>query len=190
MPNWCFNNITIKTKDEKTAEALFKNIEEWTSKEFVPSDFGKMWLGNILGNSGIDKDPGHSDVHCRGRICDYDIQGDTVTLQTESAWDPAISMWFLLIDEMYPGSEVTYTAEESSCDIYWTNDKEVDGTYIIDSSNDELESEWEVSKENTVKILQKFLSTDESDIEKLIDLAEEEDVNVHKYEFVNDPDLL
>ncbi len=187
MPNWCFNEIRIKTKDKKTAASLFQDIEKWTSKEFVPSDFGNMWLGNILGNSGLDLDPVHSKIRCRGYIDEFLLEEDTVCIRTESAWSPSVKMWQLVVDEMYPDSEITYTAEENNNDIFWTNDKDLAGRYIIDSSNDKLESDWDgVSKENVIKILQDFLITNESDIDELIDLANEEDVYIHQYEFVDD----
>lgn len=191
MPNWCFNYIDIKTKDAKTAEALFRDIEKWTSKEYVTSDFGEMWLGNILGNSGLDKDPAHSDIRCRGHIDDFSVQGDTVNIQTESAWGPAIAMWFMVVDELYPDSTVTYTAEETGCGLFWTNNKELTDKYIIDSCNEELESDWDgLTKEQLVKTLQEFLNTKETNVDKLISLADDEEVYVHQYEFVDDIDDL
>lgn len=138
MPNWCYNDITIIGPTEEDAQKFYKNLEEWTSKNYKDNDFGLHWLGNIVGNSGLD-DPVNGKYECRGSIAYMDCDSDEISIQTETAWGPMNDMWTALIERDMPDGEFYYMAEEPGMGVYCTNRSELDGKYYYDYWCDDSE---------------------------------------------------
>lgn len=190
MPNWCYTKITINHDDELRLKELENLIEKWTSHNYKENGFGLNWLGNIVGNSGIgtvDKNP-ETDLRCRGSLIYMENMGDQLVIDTETAWSPMLKMWTKLLEKYLPDAELIYEAEECGCGLHSTNNPCMKDCYIIDSWDiDDIETDWEASEETVIKTLQKLLNTDETDIDKLIDMFEEsehsDNMSIHKWDF-------
>lgn len=178
MPDWCFTHLVIQHENENVIEKLEKLINEWTSKDYIENRFGKDWLGNIVGNSGIGmvgceknynkKLDADKYVFCRGRIYDMDRCGNELSINEESAWSPALGLWLRVIDKYAKGAKLIYTAEEGGCGVYITNDEDYLNKYYVDwweSFSDEVmerlktagwesvEGVYDCSEEWTLKFL-------------------------------------
>lgn len=192
MPNWCYTQIKIK---DKNVETFYKKIEEWTSHNYCENGFGNTWLGNIVGNSGIDNmDSGDFSVSCRGSITDMFMENeDTLAICTETAWSPALRMWRILLNKYLPDATLTFIAEESSMGLYITNDPSYVGNYIIDTYDEEIIDYMDnVSESRLREYLMDLLHTDEHDIDKLLKMKEEsvldDAFSVHQWEKVEPTD--
>lgn len=189
MPNWCWTRITINA-DRNRLKSFENKLTEWTSKNYKENGFGLNWLGNVVGNSQIgtvdeNKD---TDLRCRGSITYTDNLGDQFVIDTETAWAPMLKMWAKLVEKYIPNAELIYTAEESGCALYSTNDLQYKDKYIIDPWDiDDMEPDYEASKELVVSVLQDLLNTTETDIDNLLDLLSlssySDKIGIHAWEF-------
>lgn len=197
MPNWCSTNISINCKNKEEAKILYAKIEEWTSYDYCENGFGHDWLGNIVGNSGIDsrKDGKDFSVRCRGELTFLDLNEEQVIIATETAWSPMLQMWKKICDKYLTEYEIIYTAEECGCELFFTNDPILLGKYIVDSLNDDFTNEFlngesydrETTKEYLRNVLQNCLVISEKDINTLLKMFHEsdyEDVYIHPWEYV------
>lgn len=189
MPNWCITNITIKHENVNTFEKL---LDDWTAKNYCENEFGLSWLGNILGNSGVDfmdEETEKFSVRCRGRICEYYVDGSELLITTETAWDPMLKMWYKIIDHYLPGAELIYTAEEPGMGVYQTSDPALEDCYLIDPLDDlgDIEYNSEATKETVVETLQHLLTSEETDIDKLLEAFVNSDYKekliIHKWNY-------
>ena len=140
MPNWCYTIIKLYNTPEKIT-ALDKALQEAQKEWRVKSDFGSMWLGNLLVHMGYSKDEVvNGDIRCRGSITDISVSKEEINLATETAWSPMLQVIRLFADKFAPDTEITYTAEEPGCELYWTNDPDYEGTYYADGY---LDGEYE-----------------------------------------------
>lgn len=204
MPNWCYTSIQICHNDKDKLKAFFDKVEEWRKVPYKPNDFDTYtlgWLGNIVGNSGLaewkKRADGREDfvpsISCRGSLQSFELMENQINLYTETAWGPMLEMWRLLCDKYLPGAEIYYTAEESGNCLYQTNDPNVVGTYYIDiweppEEFEDEESQYEVEEEYVVDFLQRILKTDETDIKKLLKMADEIDdpwFSINKWQSVD-----
>ena len=204
MPNWCYTNITICHNDKNKLKDFFDKVEEWIKKPYKTNDFDTYslgWLGNIVGNSGLAewkvKENGREDfvpsISCRGSLQTFELHENSINIDTETAWGPMLEMWRLLCDKYLPGADIYYTAEESDNGLYQTNDPNVDGTYYIDiweppEEFEDEESMYEAEESDAIEFLQRVLHTEETDINKLIDMADSIDdpwFSIHKWELVD-----
>lgn len=192
MPNWCYTQIKI---EDKNVETFKKKIEEWTSHNYCENDFGNTWLGNVVGNSGIDnRDSREFSISCRGSIMSMEQTNDnTLIIHTETAWSPALKMWRVLLENYLPGASLTFVAEECGMELYVTNDPSYVGNYIIDTYDEDIiEYMDNVSESSLREYLMDLLHTDETNIEKLLQMKEESDLDdafdVHKWEEVDPAD--
>ena len=188
MPNWCYTNITINHESEAEVEKLEKFIDEWTSKNYMPNGFDNKWLGNIVLGSGVGTVDTNieTDLRCRGTIIDYYRSGNQLVINTETAWAPMLQMWVKVLEKYLPNAELIYNADECGFDINDTNDPYLVGKYILDYYGDgDIESDWEASEETVRKTLQELLNTEETDVEKLIQMVYEDDydISVRKWEY-------
>lgn len=191
MPNWCSTHIFIKSENKEELKTFHDLLDEWTGINYMDNGFGTSWLGNIVLGSGIGtvSTGNETDVECRGWLEDMSFTDDnTIMIQTETAWSPKLKMWKLLC-EKYLNSEIIYDAEEPGMELFCTNDFDLVGKYRLIANGC---SEYELTKEEIIKTLQKELETEEVDFEKLLKLAEEETNNedngnyyyVHEWEQV------
>lgn len=162
MPNWCYTQITISHDDQKEIDKLYNLIEDWTSTNYKQSDFGNYWLGNIVGNSGIDTWDGDFKIRCRGRLCDFNKSEKELCIATETAWSPMLQMWLKILERYSPDAQLIYTAEEPGCCIYVTNNADLENKYIIDDWSDCYDYAGdEYSQEDVIKILQEITGNHE-----------------------------
>lgn len=189
MPNWCYTSITIIHKDERKLKDFYEKVDTWAKKTYSENGFDcpkidYWWLGNIVGNSGlakwIKKEDGDSgfvpNISCRGTLQSIELLGNQINISTETAWGPMLEMWRLLCDKYLPGADIYYTAEESGNGLYQTNDPNIDGTYYIDiweppEEFEDEESMYEAEESDAVEFLQRVLKTEETNIQKLIDMS-------------------
>lgn len=190
MPNWCLTRITINHESEEKLKELEKLINEWTSKDYMKNGFGLEWLGNIVGNSGVGTvdENQETDLRCRGRLTYMEYFDGQLTIDTVTAWSPMLKMWKKVLDKYLPDAELIYLAEEGGNGLYSTNDPCMKDCYIIDSWEiEEIDSDWEATEDQVKKVLQKLLETDETDVEKLIDMFEDsehsDNMSIHKWDF-------
>ena len=193
MPNWCYTNITISHESEIEIEKIEKLVDEWTSKDYMENGFGLKWLGNIVLGSGVGTvDTGkETDLRCRGSIVDYYRNGNELVINTETAWTPMLQMWVKIIEKYLPDAELIYNTEECGNDISHTNDPDLVGKYILDYYGDgDFESDWEADEGTVRETLQKMLNTTETNVEKLIEMAYEDDleISIHQWEYANEND--
>lgn len=192
MANWCNTNITINNENEDELRAFEKKLQEWTSKNYVNTDFGLNWLGNIVGNSGIDtiENGDFQNVRCRGLVSYIgEVIDGQLDIQTETAWVPMMKMWVELCEKYLPDAEIIYTAEECGNCLYETNDPYMKDHYIVDAYDiDDIESDWEASEDYVREVIQKLLHTEETDINKLMEMFYDSDVegiSIHKYNYTD-----
>lgn len=175
MPNWCYTDISIIHNDENKVKALYEKIKEWTSKDYAENGFGNYWLGNVVEGSGICH---YDDVRCRG-IIQYLAFDGSIKLSTETAWVPMLKMWSMVCDKYLPDADITFTAEEGGCCLFASNDPDMIGKYYIDVYNppEEFKDEepvYDATEDFTIEFLQKVMKTKETDIKKLIRMADDE----------------
>lgn len=195
MPNWCQSIITFHGKNAKKLGNL---IDEWTKEKLpeVSDYFGKDWLGNCLVNSGIMNfnEVRYGDIRCRGSI-DYVEYTDEeeLTMETSSAWGPAITMWRMINDKLNLDLDIVYTAEEPGCELYWTNDPCVEGTWMFEMLEGQ---EYEVSEEWVRELFEEFVRDHECVDKEVTENAYyattdgDDYFNAHKYIFVDDDESL
>ncbi len=186
MPNWCYQNIIINCKNEVKAEELFKKIEEWTSHNFIKNGFGHNWLGNVVGNSGIDtiENGDFQKYGCRGEITDMDMYGEEITIHADTAWSPMLQLWKAVCDKYCPEAEITFEATEPGVGLFLTNDEDLIGKYNLDSWSDKIDPAWDISKEDLIHILKEYFESDSEDINYYNKLLYEQecDFSFHEWE--------
>ena len=119
MPNWEFANYDVTDTPDNIAmlDAAFDAAKEIESE----SDFGPTWLGNLMLKIGYKYDDVcHRTNGCpnaRGSITDRWAVGDTLTVQTETAWEPLdecmveFIRYFCPDASIYRSQMVEYTEE-------------------------------------------------------------------------------
>ena len=192
MANWCINYITICNDDKKELEKLQGLIDEWTSKNYRENPYGLQWLGNVVGNSGVDtwsEEKGEfTSTKTRGWIEEMELTDDALLLQASTAWSPMVQLWDKVVKKYSKDSVVLFSAEETGEEIYETNDCSYQYLYFIDSCIDEIESDREATEDDVVEVIQKVCHTKETDINILLDIFEKADFNniwIHKWDFVD-----
>lgn len=166
MPNWCFSDITIISNDQTKIKKLYDSICEWTETNFIENDFGPSWLGNIVARSEICA---IDDVPCRGTLTEINLYNGIINIRTETAWEPMLKMWSMLIDKYLPNGNIIYTAEECGNGLYCTNDPSLIGKYYIDSIDiDEVESRYDATEDDVIKTLQSLLNSESKNINDLL----------------------
>lgn len=129
MPNWCNTEIVFFGAKE-TVNDFHNKLQVWLKdKNLTPSDyFGTDWLGNILyhafGEKYVTENIEKMDFRCWVNFVD-DIEpiNDNeyeFRITTESAWEPLIRIWDLILEELYPDKNISfaYIAEEGRTGFY------------------------------------------------------------------------
>lgn len=202
MPNWCYTEITINCKNADEAMMLHDKIREWTSFNYCYNRFGERWLGNIVGNSGIDNktdgkevfircEDSEFSVRCRGSLIHLECPegGKTLRIDTSTAWSPMLQMWEKICEKYLTEYEILYTADEPGMELFFTNDPNMDGLYIINSDDDEFTRDFldgesyvnAIDEEDVKNILQDCLGSKEKDIDKLLKMFSKRGYHVWIY---------
>lgn len=219
MPNWCTTRIIFHGNKSEIVD-LHSKIEEWTSTNLMENGFGPSWLGNILAGAGLGDriDNGLDNrIRCRGSIewiSDVEVNSEDDALfhiDTETAWSPMVHMWDEVFEVMgYKTIGYSFQAEEPNMAIYIVMDPYGDFAlekYYVDvylEGEDRFDEKLATirddrfysSDETLSSTLKHFLDTDESDLSKLINMAENyqfanEDsyISIHEYESVTKEDM-
>ena len=213
MPNWCYTNISFNSENKNNLKKLYNFIEKATSnksKYADVSDFGSNWLGNVLLECDLmtldDVKNNTVPCRCRGSIIYVDITDDQVIVDTETAWVPMMQVWHKVVEKLnLDDVDIIYTAEEPGCELYWTNDPTIVGTYILEAyyngnENDILNyifdgepncSLYDLSQKAIDEYLDKTKEFFPS-MKKLEELEDEFDefyISIHAYKYVNENEL-
>ena len=188
MPNWCNTRIQIRHEDPQKTRELYESIKKWMTYDYHKNGFGLTWLGNIVGNSGVDRIREKGDfekVRCRGWVSyiEYVEDIESILIDTETAWRPMLQMWQLVCDRYLPGAEIVYEAQECGCCLYQTNDPALKDCYVLDAMDSDLESDWEVSEEVLRRTIQEECHTEETDMEKLLEILNNSSVGAAAYKW-------
>lgn len=190
MPNWCSTEIIFNGSYNEILY-LKGRIEDWVSKEYIETGFGKSWLGNVLYGAGLKKhlDSGEETLSHRGSvsyISDLYENGECsyIIVETETAWVPMIKMWVAVLKSlgMNESVDICYKAEEVGCGVYEIYDTANlgfydDCEYKIDAygyygSTDISCYYGDYTKEGLIETLQELLETDDTDLATLISECE------------------
>ena len=195
MPNWCITYITINHENEQKLKEFEEKLNSLMSKDYIENSFGKTWLGNLVGNSGIGTIDENkvSDLKCRGEITYMENLGNQLVIYTETAWVPMLKLWQKLLEKYLPDGELTYSAEECGCGIYCTNDPAMLDCYLVDIWEDVgIEGEYYCpgeTEESVIEMLQKLLGSDEEEINVLLEKFENSEYTdkmlIRKWEYVD-----
>ena len=132
MPNWC--NTTMVCTGEG-AKNLLSIIESCEKKELHKSDFGNLWLGNIVIAMGLEWEK----IFCRGSITSYEYDDSDETpelsIDYDSAWNPCYELMGA-IRRMF-NVELTYISEEPGCELFRTNDPGMEKCTLVEYENEE-----------------------------------------------------
>ena len=122
MPNWAYTDYVV-TGDNEKVEQFFDMLNRLNERKrpLRRSDFGKLWLGNIVLLLGKH----WKDVYCRGSIQSYQksFDNEKLLLTVLSAWGEMNEVRELL-QQKFPSVKVYYYVEEPGMEIYSTNDQE------------------------------------------------------------------
>ena len=121
MANNCATLLTI-TDDRKQGLKLHKNMKNMYNKADVCLGSAwseEMWFGNMI--SALGGDP--KEVYCRGSIVSFDLLGDRLVIQADSAWSEIPETWEF-VQQALPDIVIRYSAEEHGCGYWVTNDHE------------------------------------------------------------------
>ena len=156
MPNWCSTAYAIEgdAQEIKSLYELMKKLEDM-EKPSVENGFGTAWLGCLVDALGKD----WNNVSCRGEWSCLEMEDDTISFCTETAWSPCNEV-FDLVCEKFPSLSYYFKAEEPGLEIYETNDE--DGTYFPDryyldacTPEEEYISEYFLNQEEAFKWIEK-----------------------------------
>jgi hypothetical protein len=202
MPNWCFTTGDIIFKRKKDASLVMNELDK--VKEYTRSDFGRLWLGNILMHTGMSRDEiDEKNISCRGSIDWYDRNGDKmISFDEETAWAPMLKCIDIFVRHYTDDFRIRYTAEEPGQIIYFSNDRDVYGKYRVDIwEPDELpdsicEFEDFAVREQDIKDMLKealrYRKTDNVSIDTLLKEADEyfgDYMSINKFEYVSVDEL-
>ena len=187
MANDCFTSITI-TGDP----GIIKKITDRMDKAFI-SD---KWLGNLLLEIGYSEDDIKTlGVRCRGSVEYRESYDEEIRIDTDTAWVPMLKVFTKFCDRVVGENnyELVYTAEEPGCEIFWTNDPCVEGTWYIDVYGEDVPKGWQDtdpyswSDAAASKLFSDALKTTEQLTTKEMAnklMYEYEDLSLHQYEYV------
>lgn len=126
MSNLCYSRITFEGNGEEIRE-LHECIEKKWAVNVVENRYGIYWLGNMVGNAGLDWE----NISCRGyieEISDVEVNDDGSVyfeITTETAWYVMVDMWYEILKKIgFKTISLFYITEEFGCDIFETNDLE------------------------------------------------------------------
>lgn len=199
MPNWCNTSISIQHSDSKKLKEFYDKIYKWLKTPYKTNDFDQYsegWLGNIVGNAGLakwvkngEREDFEPNIRCRGYVTEIELQENNININTETAWAPMMKMWDMLREKYLPDAEIFFTAEEGGNLLFESNDPYMIGCYYIDVYDEPpegceaIEMQYDASEKYTIQLLQKAFKTDETDIDKLIEMADDSEwISVNQWQ--------
>lgn len=195
MANCCSTRINIIHEDDDKILELENVIKNCSPHEKTSEFFQGFELYHIITKTGIGTvgENKNTDLRCRGDIVYMENFGSELVIETETAWVPFIKMWVKLLEKYLPDAQLFYAAEEPGCNVWATNDPNYENRYVFDAyglDDYDYESDWAMSEENLTAVLMELLKTDETDLEKLLELFEDSDyveqISINKWEYANE----
>lgn len=136
MSNTCFTTYKIVGKKASIAK-LHKIITELDNRQLplVNNEWynPKLWLGCLVIALGGNPE----DILCRGTITNYELNGDILTVNTETAWTEMAETRHY-IEDCFPDIKIYFLEEEEGCARFYKNDVEerfFKERYYLDSSD-------------------------------------------------------
>ncbi len=95
MPNWALTDYCFQGTNEQ-AKDLYDKIDNLQNlgEPFVPSDFGKLWMGCLVNYLGGD----WKTVNCRGEIIDYQLHDE---LHNEDEYRMSFHKFEVVVDNRF-----------------------------------------------------------------------------------------
>lgn len=128
MPNWC--NTCYKfhgpANDIDKLYDTIKTATDGSLTDTIENGFGDTWLGNILIKTGLkhtisSKKPENA-LSCRGIVMLGEKTDTTLSLSTDTAWQPMPQMWAVIIRKLNLNIEFSFSAEEPGNGLYYVYD--------------------------------------------------------------------
>lgn len=209
MPNWC-NTCIMFQGNKDDIEKFHTQLNEWTSKTFINTDFGETWLGNILYGAHLSylvDDTNNDGVRCRGWLTEIGELEEgiddvcTFSIYTETAWVPMSRMFDEVIKKLKYNIKYAYQAEEPGWGLYEIYDP--DGLEFFDDETvyvdmfldvaDEKAFQWlselkDISYMTEFELkewLNKHHLKDEKELEKIKFNSQYSYVHIYRYEYVS-----
>lgn len=157
MPNWCSTALVFEGKKEEVTAlyGLMKELEE-RKEPAVPNGFGTTWLGCLVYALGGD----WKKIHCRGEWANVELQGNTLRMETVTAWSPCLETCDFIC-EKFPSLTYYFRSEEPGMGDYLTND--IDGIYFPErylvelcTPQEEYDTEYFQTLEEAFEWLEEF----------------------------------
>lgn len=185
MANTCVTSYRIVGRKNEIDDLYEKLLKLRNMKEpLVENGWGILWLGCLI----TILDGNWKDIHCRGRITDFDLNDDILIIYTETAWAEMSEVRYYL-ERVYPGLKIYYYEEECGCEIYQTNDRHghfFPQRYILDDFEgdgpeyyDDIDSLLKAASEIFVKELKTM-----ADLEDIVENSD--DYSLHYVNVVDD----
>ena len=115
MAEWMFNNYDISFDNEKEATSFYNKIMEcYKAKSPDSVSWSRPWLGNVVIGFGIDKWDNDTRefknktfaAGCFSEEPDFD--GITVTVKTETKYEPDKALWETVVSVYSKTADVVY----------------------------------------------------------------------------------
>lgn len=176
----CNTKITLKCKNNKSAENVYATFCDWLTigsmKVIDKTSIVNNWLGYLLLGSGLaatEKDVYEGKYRCFGYVSDiYILSSTSVVIKTKTQCCPMVQVIVAVVKEFLNDlvTDITYTATEPTNDLYWTNI--IIPMYCLDSKKigvyAEAYSEKEVIWILTEKLKEWHIQTMSDDMDNLI----------------------
>ena len=119
MPNWC-NTSLVFEGDKQQIKTLYQTMKKLERRKtpLVENDFGTNWLGCLVEALGGQ----WKEIACRGTWYSLKCHGNTLRMETETAWGPCIET-YSFICKVFPSLTYYYRSEEPMMAKYLTNDR-------------------------------------------------------------------
>lgn len=156
MPNWCYTTIKIKGSSEEVKN-LHDHIADAISENREENGFGKGWIGNLVIYMGYY----WKEFDCRGEICSMELHDDMLEIQTETAWNPCLDIFYEASKKFSPKAELYYVAECPEESWFTTNDPSMKDNYYLEVFDDAYEDYFNQEIPEILMDIDGIMSSDE-----------------------------
>ena len=191
MSNWVSNDIEIKSNNKEQISELLGNLYKWIWETRYPDK-------NLDDLEKLIKSAELKNISAKGFIDDiYDEDKNTIYLHVSTRNSPQNELWFALAKKYLDNPTVLFVSYDEGQDFFITNRKDFVDKYwleffdpcdgkLFDDIDDEInymaEEEWVRS------ILQKYLKTNDDNLEHLLQRLENDPywskrIIIHKWEY-------
>lgn len=145
MAECMFNSYDISFDDEDEAKKFYDKLMEcYNAKSPESVNWSRPWLGNVVIGFGVDEWDDRTRefenktfaAGCFSEEPDFD--GITVTIKTETKYDPDKFLWETVVGMYSKTAEVIYSAMHESDSLLLTNDVDLTGRYIVDVQDEDV----------------------------------------------------